>query len=425
MGEILAGNVPEVVSEQFEKNWESYTVGDDLVTIHDADLLVQASTKAGEFVILSGSRLDFTGVTDWLEDTETGIDNTPYHGETMWGDDILAFVMLEKDGLIATGDTGAIKEALKVKARGSGSLAQDTDGAVRKAYDEASMGWYVRVSEDCEEFSESLRACEAYSVSAGQGKEDYLVEISYRLLFRSEQRAESQASDIEDLFDDTDWDADLDRIASEGSAVEASLTGDQEDFDYRWLIYLNRLAPHVLESTAIRATPTRPAPSPRATSASSTPTPTTAPPAPENRAPLATRAPAPSATPAPRTRASAATEVPEAGLRVEDPCVSRITSPGLIKSGFSFGCRSLERPGSFSALFVLTLKKEAVAVIDIYPSGDDHIYYLYHGLGDAGPVIFESNERTEIQLPAGDYTIEVTNPVTYNYQLSVTFPYEN
>ena len=59
-------------------------------------------------------------------------------------------------------------------------------------------------------------------------------------------------------------------------------------------------------------------------------------------------------------------------------------------------------------------------VIELWPSGLDHIYYLYEGHGDTGRLILQSSQITEIELPAGDYTIEVTNPVTYRYRLSVT-----
>ena len=80
-------------------------------------------------------------------------------------------------------------------------------------------------SENCDEFSGSLRSCEAYSISAGQGEEDYLVDVTYRFQFRSEQRAESQALDIEDLIDDQNWDLDLDEVKADGTSVEARLSG--------------------------------------------------------------------------------------------------------------------------------------------------------------------------------------------------------
>ena len=254
VSDILGGAVPEVFTEQFEAAWENYALGDDLMTIYDVDHLVQVLTEEGEFTLISGSQLDFTGISEWLADKETNIEKTPYQGEEIWGNDVLAMVILESDGYIAMGELAPIKELLKVKARGTGSLAQDSGSALRKAYDDAGSGWYVRASESCEEFSESLRACEAYSVAAGQGEEDYLAEIDYRFLFRSEQRAESQALDIEDLFDDMDWDADIEEIGADDTVVEARITGDEEDFDFKWLIYVQRRVLAALPTAVPEAT---------------------------------------------------------------------------------------------------------------------------------------------------------------------------
>ena len=91
-------------------------------------------------------------------------------------------------------------------------------------------------SENCDEFSSDLRACEAYSITGGQGAEDYLVDVTYRFLFRSEPRAESQALDIEDWLDDRGWDIDLEEVKADGTSVEARASGDEEDFRTEWLV---------------------------------------------------------------------------------------------------------------------------------------------------------------------------------------------
>ena len=75
---------------------------------------------------------------------------------------------------------------------------------------------YVSASSECDEFSSDLRSCEAYSITGSRGQEDYLVNVTYRLTFRSEERAESQALDIEDLLDDRiddrGWRLDIDEV---------------------------------------------------------------------------------------------------------------------------------------------------------------------------------------------------------------------
>ena len=145
--------------------------------------------------------------------------------------------MVLLDGYLIVGATEALKEVLKVKARdGAGSLNQDSENSLKKAYDDARAGWYVLVSEKCDEFSSSLRSCEAYSISGGQGKEDFLVDLTYRFQFRSEQRAESQALDIEDWLDDRGWNIDLEEVKADGASVEAKASGDEEDFRMDWLV---------------------------------------------------------------------------------------------------------------------------------------------------------------------------------------------
>ena len=139
--------------------WETTSSGEDIGT------LVHAVTRDGRILLMSGGQMDFAGIRDWLDDEEANIGKTSYQGQDMWGDESdtgKAMVVLESDGHVAYGDTEAIKELLKVKARRTGSLKQ--------AFDDAMAGWYVLASENCEEFSSDLRSCEAYSISAGQGE---------------------------------------------------------------------------------------------------------------------------------------------------------------------------------------------------------------------------------------------------------------
>ena len=154
---------------------------------------------------------------------------------------------MQSDGYLVFGDTDAVKELLKVKARGTGSLADDSENELKKAYEEAAAGWYVSASSECDEFSPDLRSCEAYSITGSRGQEDYLVNVTYCLTFRSEERAESQALDIEDLLDDRidgrDWRLDIDEVETDGVSVEARLSGDEEDFTPQWLGVSNVFTP--------------------------------------------------------------------------------------------------------------------------------------------------------------------------------------
>ena len=234
---ILGGGVPEILEERFSDEWDTFYLGDDVVTIDDVDTLVSAFTTDGGILMMSGSLIDFAGVKDWLTSEEANMEETSYQGEELWGDDRTAMALLH--GYLIFGDTEALKELLKVKARdGKGSLTQDSGNSVKKAYEDARTGWYVLASKNCDELPASLnlRACEGYSITGGRGEEDYLVDLTYRFLFRSESRAEYEALDIEDWLDDRGWNIDLEEVRADGASVEARASGDEEDFHMDWLI---------------------------------------------------------------------------------------------------------------------------------------------------------------------------------------------
>ena len=111
--------------------------------------------------MLSGARIDFAGLQDWLTDEDTNIEMTPYQGQELWGSGNRAMVILQPENHVIHGDTEAVKELLKVKARGRGSLALDPEDPLTMAFQDAGPGWYLRASNNCDEFSSGLRACEA------------------------------------------------------------------------------------------------------------------------------------------------------------------------------------------------------------------------------------------------------------------------
>ena len=324
VGDILGGGVPESFEKQFESQWEPYSLGDDrddIVTIDDVSEMVQANSKDGQILMLSGSEIDFAGIRDWLDSEEANIERTSYQGQDLWGDDEGGLVIL--DGYLIGGTTNDLKEVLKVKARGTGSLDQASDNALKKVYEDARAGWYVLASENCDEFPSDLdlRSCEAYSITGGQGEEDYLVDVTYRFQFRSEQRAEDQALDIEDWLDDRGWDIDLDEVKVDGTSVEARASGDEEDFRLYWLVNYSDIGTPPRLPTAV---PDESNTSNGTNTARATVAPTSAPRA-ATVAPTPTRAAArATATPTP------ARVTREAALSAISPCMSELTSPGSI-----------------------------------------------------------------------------------------------
>ena len=235
VSEILGGDVPEVLEQEFDTLWETFSVGDDHLLINDVEKLFRVLSKDGVFLIIISSQLDFLETREWLADQDSGIESTSYQGEDLWESAGQAMVLLESDGYLITGDTEAVKNLLKVKARGEGSLDQDDENVVRQALDDAGAGWYTMADKNCGGAWSELRGCEAYSITGSTGDKNFEAAVTYRFRFRSESRAEDQELEVEDLLDD--WlggDADLETDSS-GATISVVATADQEDFQTRWL----------------------------------------------------------------------------------------------------------------------------------------------------------------------------------------------
>ncbi len=412
---ISGGGVPEGFETQFESQWEPYSLGDDIVTIDDVNSLVRAVTPDGEILMLSGSQIDFAGVRDWLTSEDANIEETSYQGQELWGGDERAMVLLQDDGYLVTGDTEALKELLKVKARGTGSLNQASDNSLKQAYDNARVGWYVLASENCDEFSSDLRACEAYSITGGQGAEDYLVDVTYRFLFRSEPRAEDQALDIEDWLDDTGWDIDLEEVQADGTSVEAKASGDEEDFRTEWLAgYRGVRTPAPLPTAVPDESSTS-----NGTNTARESGQTRAAPAAKNQEIVV---PWPPGEP---TMAPPQVDGPEASWNRLDSCLVELLSTGSLVGRWDGSCYS-PRTGLQAHYYTFSLRHEASVTI-VVSQNDAGAYRTslspraegYYGVsgqvvvlageGMDGEVLREDNYHYKDVLPAGTYTIEATH----------------
>ena len=244
VSEILGGDVPEVLEEEFEGIWENFSVGDDHLLIYDVDKLFRVHSRDGVFLIIISSQMDFLATREWLDDQESSIERSSYQGEDLWESAGQSITFLESDGYLIAGDTEPVKNLLRVKARGEGSLEQDDENVVRQALDDAGSGWYVVADKNCGEFWQSMRGCEAYSITGSTGEREFEAAVTYRFRFRSESRAEDQELDVEDALDE--WlgrGADLETDSS-GATISVVATADQEDFQTRWLGgYVNQPPP--------------------------------------------------------------------------------------------------------------------------------------------------------------------------------------
>ncbi len=232
--EILGGRVPDAFVEEFQADWSGLRFG-DVLTIDDVDNVVRSGTKDVAVIFISGP-LDEAGVKAWLEEDELW-ERSSYHSEELWESEPHAMTFLESDGYLVYGDVDLIKDVIKVKKRGAGSLAEDPENKLVQIMDGAS-GWFDwGIESDCRRaFGGNLRSCEGTLVSAAHGNKEYLVEITYRFLFRTERRAEDAEFPVEDLVEKTlGRRADLEEVKTRGKLVEVKVTADQADFQNKWL----------------------------------------------------------------------------------------------------------------------------------------------------------------------------------------------
>ena len=409
---IVGGGVPEALESWFDGEWEPFALGDDILTGEDIGTLVHAVTRDGRILLMSGGQMDFAGIRDWLDDEETNIGKTSYQGQDMWGDESdtgRAMVVLESDGHVAYGDTEAIKELLKVKARGTGSLNQASENSLKQAFDDARAGWYVLASENCEEFSSDLRSCEAYSISAGQGEEDYLVDITYRFLFRSEQRAESQALDIEDWLDDTGWDIDLEEVKADGVSVEAKASGDEEDFRLVWLgNYYGIGRPSPLPTAT-------PEPESRETTGTTTGSASGQPTAAPTRATGARATPTPTAAP-----------LGEAVVDRVSDCSREFRTEGLAYDTWDYDCHTADETYDHHRFYTFTLASPRIVVIQVEASRSDFEVGLYEKAGSDKFKLMHNelsaDDNVVVQkfdLPRGEHGIRVASPDIGTFELGL------
>ncbi len=111
----------------------------------------------------------------------------------------------------------------------------------------------------------------------------------------SEQRAESQALDLEDWIEDRNYRWDIDEVKTDGVSVEARMSGDEEDFSTRW-IGTDRVSTPPVPSTATPEPESRDTTGTRTTSRAA---PTERPSRGTTPAPTATLSPSVSVTAAP------------------------------------------------------------------------------------------------------------------------------
>ena len=225
---ITSGTLPKKTQEEFEGTWQHH-LGDEFgVHIDDVDGIVQAQSKDGDLLIVSGV-LDKGDIRDKLEDRS--FSEETYREYELWSNSGNAVAILsEADSdteYALIGATEPVRNVLKDLSRNSGSLMRAEDSLTRKVLGRVGKGWYVSTFDSCEEF----RGCKAYAVSVSDSREEFLVDIRFAFLFRNERAADSAASDVEDEIYDRYEVVDL-KLKVEGEFVIIHSSVDEDDSPY-------------------------------------------------------------------------------------------------------------------------------------------------------------------------------------------------
>ena len=227
--QILQGDAPDDLVEEIEDGWED-ALDDMGVDIDDVSTMVIARGSEGTTIVLDGE-FDFEQVRDELDDAD--YDDRDYRGYEMWEGGsrfVSSAALLEGSGQIVLGSVSVVQNVLKDLSRGSGSLLDDDQNNVLKALRKAGGGWEVSARETCN-YSE-VRGCEAIGTTISRGDEQYSVELTLAVLFRSERTAESEMGDLEDEIEDSlPRQMDIEEVRADGEFVIITIAIDEDDWD--------------------------------------------------------------------------------------------------------------------------------------------------------------------------------------------------
>ena len=218
---------PDYLRDIIEDEYED-TLEDVGVSLNDVSQMVLVEGGDGGLLILEG-QLDFDRIRDDLDDAD--YDDDEYQGYETWEDtsrNIEWVALIANDRQVMMGDEDAVRGALSVLERGSGSLLDDSDNDLTRALARAEGGWGVVSQESCR--LGSVSGCRAMAYSISQGEEEYLLEFRFVLLFRNERSAESALDDVEDeLEDDLPRRMDIEDVRLDGEFIIVTIFADEDD----------------------------------------------------------------------------------------------------------------------------------------------------------------------------------------------------
>ena len=225
---IMSEQSPERLRDDFENGWAS-RLEDIGILVDDLETIVEQSYSR-QFIVKG--TLALSDVRDELEDRNFQDDT--YGEYEVWssGDSYAYIAILESDNTLIYGEEEWVKDIIKAIGRESGLVMHADDSGAAAMLDKIGSGWVARIF-DCSQTSD-LRGCEIAGAAFSRGGESFEVKQTAAYMFRSENTAENEKSDIEEFYEDTDWYLAPDSLTADGAFVVIEATAYEDDIEWYW-----------------------------------------------------------------------------------------------------------------------------------------------------------------------------------------------
>ena len=203
----------------FADYWEdnSYSFG---IVVEEVSKSIGVSTAEGTYHIISGT-FEFADIQSELEDDDYEQDS--YREREIWENERSAVAPFVDSGSYVFGSVSIVKDVLKAVDRGEGFIDDSSD--FKRLVDKLEVNALLSVVvSDCSGLEgPTPDGCQGVAMNVTGGDEETTYTTTH-VLFSSERRAESGMDDVEDGFEDSDSDIDVDEITTDGDIVTIRTT---------------------------------------------------------------------------------------------------------------------------------------------------------------------------------------------------------
>lgn len=228
---MSAGEIPgdlldtygAVDTDEFQDSFADYwgDSGHNLgIAVEEVSQSILVRTSAGSYHIIKG-KFDFAELQNELEDDDYEQDS--YRDLETWQNERSAVALFPDSSSYVYGSVNLVKDVLKAVDKGEGFIdgSPDFKRLIDKLEPNALLSAVVG---DCSGLEgPTPGGCQALAMNITDGDEETTFTTTH-VLFSSERRAESGLDDVEDGFEDSERNIDVDEIEASGDIVTIKTT---------------------------------------------------------------------------------------------------------------------------------------------------------------------------------------------------------